>query len=1005
MKPIKLEITGLQSFCEKQIVDFNELTSLGLFGIFGETGSGKSTILDAMIFAIFDEIPRTMGKQGKGIRPCLNSNSDILEVVFKFELGRDIFEIKRSYRKRFSKTGEEKFEQQNPILKLNDNIIADKVTDVKNIINEYFGMSVDDFTRSVVLPQGKFSDFLKLSGQDKMKMLENIFDLEKYGSKLQEKIKTANKSLKSEMDMINIQIGSKGDTSEEYIKSLEESLEYKKNELRDNTLKKEQLVSQKTEQDLIKNIFEKIQNYSNEKENLLKNIEKIENEERLLKNHNNAVVFQESIKKINSLEEENKSLNNKILNIKETTSNLEKTLEIIIKQENDTKTDFDEILYEFNKYPLDFNELDDIRKAFQLSTDIKYLSEENNKFLSILNNLSLEKKEHQDEIKEKNIILEKTLSEKENLKVIDKKEIEDVQKNIFEMKTTIESVSTLINKKNILEKEIENLTLSQKETSLKLNNAIKEIENIKRQKTKNISQELAKNLKDGDPCPVCGSIHHPNLAIEKSEAVDNRYLEELESQEKVLNIQLNEYLTALKYKKEDLQSIEIKFELNELNLQYKNLQDKLTELQSDFDYFSNKKIELDNEIFSLTHRIDSLLENIQLKDKDINSYKENIDKNSIKINNLEKEINSFGLTLPENTYNGIKNRKEVLESIEVNRRELNSKKEKIEKKLQEIYKEKENTSNKLQLESIELIKLETSLEKNKIFLNNEVESLKIKSLEKGFTSVEEIELAILPENVSSSYEVNIKYFYDTLEKLKTLIEENKKELGDRSFDFKIWLELNEELDNILKSEKVLNEELAVIKTNLENTLKAFEDNKELRKKLTKLEKSLDNLLILQKKIEGKKLVKFLARKKLNYIVYQASKRLRKITRGRYSLTIDDNCDFNIVDSFNSGCIRECSTLSGGETFIVSLTLALALSSQLQLKGNIQLEFFFLDEGFGTLDNSLLDRVIEILEEIKWKEKIKIGIISHVEDLKIRIPRRLEVSPAIPGEKGSTIKLI
>ncbi|MGL6131497.1 MAG: SbcC/MukB-like Walker B domain-containing protein, partial [Fusobacteriaceae bacterium] len=146
-------------------------------------------------------------------------------------------------------------------------------------------------------------------------------------------------------------------------------------------------------------------------------------------------------------------------------------------------------------------------------------------------------------------------------------------------------------------------------------------------------------------------------------------------------------------------------------------------------------------------------------------------------------------------------------------------------------------------------------------------------------------------------------------------------------------------------------------------------------------------------------------KRLDYIAYEASKKLQKITRGRYLLAVNKDCDFNIIDGFNSNHIRDCATLSGGETFIVSLVLALALSSQLQLKGNIELEFFFLDEGFGTLDGALLDRVIQILEEIRLKDKMKIGIISHVEDLKIRIPRRLDVFPAIPGEKGSVIKLI
>ena len=211
--------------------------------------------------------------------------------------------------------------------------------------------------------------------------------------------------------------------------------------------------------------------------------------------------------------------------------------------------------------------------------------------------------------------------------------------------------------------------------------------------------------------------------------------------------------------------------------------------------------------------------------------------------------------------------------------------------------------------------------------------------------------------------------------------------------------------SILEKEKILIKEITEIVTELNRVEKLSEEASVLIDKIKVLVEQQDDISILQKRFEGRKFVKFLARKKLDYIVYQASKRLQQITKGRYLLTIDNNCDFNIIDAFNSNYIRDCATLSGGETFIVSLVLALALSSQLQLKGKIQLEFFFLDEGFGTLDATLLDRVIEVLEEIRWKEKLKIGIISHVEDLKIRITRRLEVTPAIPGESGSLIKLI
>ncbi|MGL5709262.1 MAG: AAA family ATPase [Cetobacterium sp.] len=262
MKPIKLEITGLQSFSKKQTIDFNELTSLGLFGIFGETGSGKSTILDAMIFAIFDEIPRTMGSKGKNIRPCLNQDSQNIEVYFKFSLGEDIFEIDRCYKKKYNRKGEEKFEQSNPILKINGDVIADTVTNVQSKINEHFGISVSDFTRSVVLPQGKLSEFLKLKGSDKMSMLENIFDLEKYGTKMSDKISGRLNILKESINSLQNQIKGKGDFSLELIDTLKSNLEVKNVEHINLIDEKKSLTSEFLELTEVKNLFQKLEFYN-----------------------------------------------------------------------------------------------------------------------------------------------------------------------------------------------------------------------------------------------------------------------------------------------------------------------------------------------------------------------------------------------------------------------------------------------------------------------------------------------------------------------------------------------------------------------------------------------------------------------------------------------------------------------------------------------------------------------------------------------------------------------
>ena len=108
------------------------------------------------------------------------------------------------------------------------------------------------------------------------------------------------------------------------------------------------------------------------------------------------------------------------------------------------------------------------------------------------------------------------------------------------------------------------------------------------------------------------------------------------------------------------------------------------------------------------------------------------------------------------------------------------------------------------------------------------------------------------------------------------------------------------------------------------------------------------------------------------------------------------------DNFNGGERRSIDTLSGGETFLTSLSLALALSSQIQLKGSAPLEFFFLDEGFGSLDSELLEIVIESLERLH-SNNLSVGIISHVEELKNRVPVKLIVSSSEAGV-GSQVKI-
>jgi exonuclease SbcC len=121
------------------------------------------------------------------------------------------------------------------------------------------------------------------------------------------------------------------------------------------------------------------------------------------------------------------------------------------------------------------------------------------------------------------------------------------------------------------------------------------------------------------------------------------------------------------------------------------------------------------------------------------------------------------------------------------------------------------------------------------------------------------------------------------------------------------------------------------------------------------------------------------------------------------LTLDENKDFCVTDNTNGGIARPVSSLSGGETFLVSFSLALALSGKIQLNGRNPLEFFFLDEGFGTLDPQLLEVVMDSLEKLR-QENLTIGVISHMPELRNRISRRLIVTAASPDGTGSRVRI-
>lgn len=273
----------------------------------------------------------------------------------------------------------------------------------------------------------------------------------------------------------------------------------------------------------------------------------------------------------------------------------------------------------------------------------------------------------------------------------------------------------------------------------------------------------------------------------------------------------------------------------------------------------------------------------------------------------------------------------------------------------------------------------------------------------NFATVQAVEDALLNEGDRAAFEQAVIAHDEAVNQCRHQIAELERQLAGRSMDDETFASRKQARD---EAEEVYREAMTLTGSK-QQLLNDLLDRKERWQKLDRDRVEKDALSrrlgALQSSLQGNRFVQFLAREQMERVARQASERLSSLTHGRYALTLTNDGNFLMRDDHNGGALRPVSTLSGGETFLTSLSLALALSAHIQLRGQHPLEFFFLDEGFGTLDPDLLDVVISSLEKLHM-ERLSIGLISHVPELRQRMLRRLIVEPALPAGRGTKISL-
>lgn len=1155
MRPILLEIEGFNSFEKKQTIDFEKLTSMGLFGIFGNTGSGKTTILDAIIYALYEKTPRDSDN-------IININSKKASVRYVFEIkgkGGGIYEIQRSTT--LSKTGGKKakltkIDQDTQIV-----LASDKKTEVDAKIQDIIGLGYNDFVKTVVLPQGEFSNFLKEKNKTRKEMLERLFALQKYGDDLDIKIRKYKQKYDELQKDYDKQVQGYEDIDENSISELKKEIENTKSEI--EKLEKEVLELDKlqNEYNILEQLKDNLEKANETYNNIVKYDEIMQSMKVKVEKLSKLAIIQDSIAKYTQLKADLPSLKSDIENLKTKLKELDdenskyNNQKIAIEKEVAKIPEIEKIIQEIEKSILIKKE---ISKIVNLQKDneesIKQVTnslndaekemsqntEESEKLKSSIRQIELNIKDktfnhaYKQDVRLANSLLE-------NLKTLDK-EIENIKKESLSISNNIQEISSKINSDKEREKscstELESIKQSFQDdiynlkayetnestlirlenTQIQIQSQIQNLENLQKKleenednkavlsekindlsskrntledeiktlKIENIVHEIRQGLHDGDTCPVCkASYHHIEdmttfSDIDGKEEELNRLINELQSAETSLSIIDNDNQNIKS------QIEQIRSSLNEIDSDNmaKELE-KCRNYKSNYNIYMEKKQEKQSEADKIQKLINTANTDIQVNKSKLNTLEENKknaeekleqntkskDEISVKIQSLSKKLDIDSSNLPKELDKIIEAEKSIEESnISLSKEKSNLEKlEKIYRNLNENISDLNKKLNNLTLEkerlkssySFEIAKIadKTLLEKENITSILQENKAEIKIIQEKSEHIqkllENIEQEIAKNNnnltkIETVYDMSFTDFASYSEKIELFVKNNDFNSVDEVF------KLNEEYDKLddkkkkiqnyenqknesliqkniaekafnLQSEKLkkleeikkydsdfhskIKEQLDISKktfgyleSRLETQKANFEKKKDLLIKSKENQKILDEITQIFNLFKGKAFVQFLAKYQLNYVCKKSSEILQDISGGRFHIEIDKEGDFLILDYSNGGISRNPSTLSGGETFLVSLSLALALSSQIQLKGNAPLEFFFMDEGFGTLDSHSLDIALDCLKKIK-NENLSIGIISHIDKIKEFVPIKLEITKDNILNTGSSIKIV
>lgn len=988
MKFHKLTLNAIGPYLKEITIDFDELSEGGLFLVYGPTGSGKTTLFDALTFALFGE---ASGENRKAdtlkSQFASDEESGFVSLSFSYQ-GVDYFIKRHPAQTRPTKRGLIRYQNQEVTL---ESVVfqSSSITEVNEYITDLLSLNSNQFKMIVMLAQGEFQKMLFASSRDKEMILRQLFKtqhIQSFQDLLSSQTKKYRELFKQSQYMIQTTL-SDGPVDDTILKLRERDLELKEAfeliKLKINAFTEELNALNKTKQSLTDLV-----SYEEVAVNLEKQAKAInEKREQLLKHEQvlKLLPYGQRVDELLGSQKElisNEDSSKQSLNVLEALLNHKKEQLKVIKPA-----------------------YDDIDKEYQVLSSLNLQHKE-----------QLKLKEDETLLKEKQKVLSQL--KKEADQSITK--IEATKKSIDDLVKSIDIIHQAQNKLLDLNKEktakIE--LISNQQEKIKINERIHKLENdidINEKKWLQDQQELkriqthyqqqyhyyqlstagflALNLQENEPCPVCGSVHHPQKAAVHPESLTQQEIEKLEEEMDTHRVSFERDSVSLKQMRAELEEL-LSENIREVELGL--LKQDFEDQKSSLDGINEEISTLETKLLERNIYEENLKEaqKTQLKlDSEYSKLQTKIEVIKHDIGQLEQVISERAISLDTNYQQLIIDKEKEIAEIKASYVSLNDDINTTGTDIKVIHQQ-------LSDYQVRLSQTQTQLDQAKGVFEKEKGSLQLPDNYKEM-ELSESQINLFKEEISK-HDAAVSENNHHLQRLKQETKDFDKthlDVIQRDVD-----ELEKTLNNHHQEQQSNQKESAIIDDTLRKVESELKKSKEYEKQYTFYEDLAS--IASGRNVDKISFERYLLAVTFEKVLQHANIHLQDMTTNRYHFLIATESkgggakglDIDVMDTY-SGQSRGVTTLSGGEQFKAALALALGLSDvMVSTSGGIEISALFVDEGFGSLDSDSLDSAINTLMTLNEGGRL-VGIVSHVQELRTRIPNKIEI---IKTSSGSSL---